>query len=153
MPPESDALLSFEDLAAGQTFPCGTIAVTAEEIVGFASRYDPQPFHTDAVAAEGSAFGGLVASGWLTASLTMRLMVTHHFRRGGVIGSGVDKVRWPRPVRPGDTLTAAIEVLRVRASDSQPGYGLANLRTTTTNQRGETVMVMESHVLVPRKAG
>ena len=143
----------YEDLAIGRTYRSEPIAVTIEEITSFAARYDPQPFHLDPAAGRESVFGGLVASGWLTASLTMRLMVKSEFRFGsGVIGLGVDSLRWPQPVRPGDTLTAAVEVVAMRASASQPEHGVVKIRTTTTNQRDEVVQVMISNVLVRRRA-
>lgn len=145
--------LHYEDLAVGRTFRNGPIAVTREEIIGFASRYDPQPFHLDAAAGEKSLFGGLVASGWLTAALTMRLMVQSEFRFGtGVVGLGVDSLRWPRPVRPGDQLTITVEVTATRTSESKPGFGVVKIRTTTTNQADEVVQVMVSNVLVRRRA-
>ena len=142
----------YDDLAVGRVFPSGSVDVTEEEIVTFARRYDPQPFHVDPVAAEKSVFGGLVASGWLTASLTMRLMVTSEFSfRRGVIGMGVESLRWPAPVRPGDRLTASVEILSLRPSQSKPQFGIAQVKTTTLNHRGETVQVVVSNVLVPRR--
>lgn len=143
----------YEDLSNGRTYRSAPIAVTLEEITTFAARYDPQPFHLDPEAGRESVFGGLVASGWLTASLTMRLMVKSEFRFGsGVIGLGVDSLRWPEPVRPGDTLTATVEVVAMRVSASQPEHGVVKIRTTTTNQRDDVVQVMISNVLVRRGA-
>lgn len=145
--------LHYEDLAVGRTFRTKSVDVTADEITTFAARYDPQPFHLNPVAAEQSVFGGLVASGWLTAALTMRLMVTSELRFGaGVVGLGVETLQWPRPVRPGDRLVATIEALAMRTSASKPTHGLAKLRTTTTNQHEEVVQIMVSNVLVPRRA-
>ncbi len=142
----------FEDLAVGGVYRSAAVEVTAEEITTFAARYDPQPFHLDRAAGASSVFGGLVASGWLTASLTMRLMVKSEFRFGsGVIGLGVDSLRWPQPVRPGDTLTATVEVMAARASASQPEHGVVKIRTTTTNQRDEVVQILISNVLVRRR--
>lgn len=144
--------LFFEDLAVGRSYRTDAVDVTAEEVRSFASRYDPQPFHVDDIAAKESVFGGLIASGWMTAALTMRLMVTGEFGFGaGAVGLGVDSLQWPRPVRPGDTLTATVEVLAARGSKSQPAHGIVKMRTTTANQRGETVQVMVSNVLVPRR--
>src|SRR5690606_20045006 len=112
----------------------------------------PQVFHLDPDAARASVFGGMVASGWLTAALTMRLMVTSELRFStGVVGLGVDTLQWPRPVRPGDRLTAAIEVVSLRASRSKPDFGVAKIRTVTTNQHGETVQTMTSNILVRRR--
>jgi acyl dehydratase len=143
----------YEDLAVGRIYRSGSLDVSADEITTFAARYDPQPFHLDAVAAEKSVFGGLVASGWLTASLTMRLMVTSEFQfGGGVVGLGVESLRWPAPVRPGDRLTAAVEIAAMRTSESKPGFGVVKIRTTTTNQHGNVVQVLVSNVLVPRRA-
>jgi acyl dehydratase len=147
------AQIHFEDLVVGRVYRTASIAVTAEEIATFAARYDPQPFHLDPAAGERSVFGGVVASGWLTAALTMRLMVQGEFHFGsGVVGLGVDTLQWPRPVRAGETLTASVEVTALRTSESKPGFGVAKLRTTTTNQRSEVVQVMVSNVLVPRRA-
>lgn len=142
----------FEDLAVGQEYRTGTVAVTADEAREFALRYDPQPFHVDPAAAAGSVFGGIIASGWLTAALTMRLMVLGEFGFGsGVIGLGIDTIKWPAPVRPGDTLAARMEILAARASESRPDFGVIKLRTTTVNQRGETVQVLVSNALVRRR--
>lgn len=142
----------FEDLMLGRTYGSGSVDVTAEEIVTFATRYDPQAFHLDDAAARQTVFGGLVASGWLTAALTMRLMVTSEFRFGnGVVGLGVESMQWPRPVRPGDTLTARVEVAAMRTSASKPDFGVVKIRTTTLNQRAEVVQIMSSNVLVPRR--
>lgn len=142
----------YEDLAIGQTFRSDTIEVTAEEIRTFATRYDPQPFHLDPEAAARSVFAGIVASGWMTAALTMRLMVMGEFHFGsGVVGLGVETIQWPRPVRPGDTLAATVEVVAMRTSESKPGFGIVKIRTSTTNQRGEVVQVMVSNTLVMRR--
>ncbi|MDO8544811.1 MAG: MaoC family dehydratase [Opitutaceae bacterium] len=148
----TDGEMYYEQLVPGQVYNSGSIAVTADEIKSFAARYDPQPFHLDSAAAEKSIFGGLVASGWLTASLTMRLMVKSEFKFGtGVIGLGVDSLRWPKPVRPGDTLSATVEIAGMRASESKPGFGVVKIRTTTSNQLGDVVQVMVSSVLVRRR--
>lgn len=144
--------LFFEDLAVGRVYRTASVDVTADEVKSFAARYDPQPMHLDPVAGEKSVFGGLVASGWMTAGLTMRLMVTGEFGFGsGAIGLGVETLQWPRPVRPGDTLSATVEVIAARESKSQLAHGVVKLRTTTLNQRGEPVQVMVSNVLVPRR--
>ncbi len=144
--------MHYEDLAVGRTFRTASVDVTAEEVASFAARYDPQPFHLDEAAARSSVFGGIVASGWLTASLTMRLMVKSDFDFGsGVVGLGVDSLRWPRPVRPGDRLTATIEIMAMRVSESKPGFGVVKIKTTTTNQRDEVVQVQVSNILVPRR--
>lgn len=142
----------YEDLTLGATYRSPTIEVSTEEAIAFAQRYDPQPFHTDAAAAARSVFGGLVASGWMTAALTMRLMVSGEFHFGpGVVGLGIDTLRWPRPVRPGDKLTAVVEVMAMRPSGSKPEYGIVKIQTTTTNQQGEIVQSMVSNILMPRR--
>ncbi len=152
-----DALLYLEDLAVGQTFRTGTVSVEPERIKAFAAEFDPQPFHLDEEAAGTSFFGGLVASGWHTASLSMRLMVTSGFKiAGGLIGAGVDEIRWPRPVRPGDVLHVEGEVLEVRPSRKSPERGIVRLRSKTINQHGDTVMEQTANLVVlrnPARAG
>jgi acyl dehydratase len=152
VPPGDLTPLYFEDLTVGARYRTGSIEVTAEEIVGFARRYDPQPFHIDIAAAEKSVFGGLIASGWLTAALTMRLMVNGEFTFGsGAIGLGIDSLRWPQPVRPGDVLSSEVEILSKRESQSRLEFGVVKMRTTTRNAAGKVVQAMVSHVLVPRR--
>ncbi|MDI3307836.1 MAG: MaoC family dehydratase [Acetobacteraceae bacterium] len=139
-----------DDLAPGQRFGSGRVTVTAADITAFATAFDPQPFHLDEAAARGSIFRGPAASGWHTAALTMRLLVGSEFRpAGGIIGAGMDELRWPRPVRPGDTLR--VEVLETRPSRSRPDQGLVKTRTTTFNQRDEPVQVLVANLLVPRR--
>jgi acyl dehydratase len=141
-----------DDIAVGQTFVTGTVEVEIEKVKAFAAEFDPQPFHLDAVAARASMFGGLVASGWHTAALTMRLLVDGEFQiAGGLIGLGLEEVRWPRPVRPGDVLRVESEVLDVRPSKSQPDRGIVKMRNTTRNQVGEPVMVQVVNIIVPRR--
>jgi acyl dehydratase len=144
--------LYLEDLAPGQVYRSGRRVVTAAEITAFAAAYDPQPFHLDAEAARDTLFGGLAASGWHTAALTMRLQVEGEFRpAGGLIGAGMDELRWPRPVRPGDELRIETEILEVRPSRSRPEQGLVKARTTTFNQKDEPVQVLVANLLVPRQ--
>jgi acyl dehydratase len=146
------APLYYEDLAVGQTFGTGTFMVEPEMIKAFAAEFDPQPFHLDQDAARASPFGGLVASGWHTAALTMRLLVGGELRIvGGLIGLGAEELRWPRPVHPGDVLRVESEVLELRPSKSHPGRGLVRVRNTTLNQDGEPVMVMVVTMIVPRR--
>ena len=147
--------LYLEDFTPGRRFGSGQVGITADEIRAFATQYDPQPFHLDEEAARGSFFGGLAASGWHTAALTMRLLVDGPLQpAGGRIGAGLDEMRWPRPVRPGDTLHVITEVLEARRSRSRPDRGIIRLRTTTLNQREEEVQVMVSNMIVPaRDAG
>jgi acyl dehydratase len=147
-------VLYLEDLAAGQVYGSGRLTVTAAEITAFAAQYDPQPFHLDDAAARGTLFGGLAASGWHTAALTMRLLVGGEFRpAGGIIGGGMDELRWPRPLRPGDTLRLETEVMEVRPSRSKPQQGLVKARTTTFNQDNEPVQVLVANLIVPRRPG
>lgn len=143
--------LYLEDLAPGMSFTNGPVSVTAEEIKQFAARFDPQPFHLDEKAAADSFFQGLAASGWHTAALTMRLMVTGSMPlAAGYIGAG-GEVTWTQPVYAGDALTVRVEVIEVNASRSRPDRGFALLRCETRNQRGEVVQVFKARVMVPRK--
>ncbi|GJD51361.1 hypothetical protein OPKNFCMD_4115 [Methylobacterium crusticola] len=144
--------LYLDDLAPGQVYGSGEVTVTAEAIKRFADAFDPQPFHLDEARAATSFFGGLAASGWHTAALTMRLLVEGAFRpAGGIIGAGMDELRWPRPLRPGDTIRLESEVLEVRPSRSRPAQGLAKVRTTTLNQHGEAVQVLVANLVVVRR--
>lgn len=146
------APLYFEDLTPGLTFRTGSQVLDAEAIKAFARQYDPQPFHTDAAAAKDSFFGELVASGWHTMAVSMRLIVDGEFRpAGGVIGGGVDEFRWPMPVRPGDTLTVVSEIVESRPSRSRPEIGLVRARHSTLNQRGETVQTFIANHVVQRR--
>ena len=141
----------FEDLKAGDRFKSGTYSVSEEQIISFAREFDPQPFHLDAAVAYKTMFKGLIASGWHTAAITMRLFVqTLNFAKGG-IGLGVDRLRWPSPVRPGDVLQVETKIFRLRVSRSKPGYGIVRLRNVTTNQRGEVVQTMSASALVLRR--
>ncbi len=142
----------FETIEPGDVLELGRRTVTEAEILAFAHEFDPQPFHIDAEAAAQSIFGGLIASGWHTCALTMRLMVDGYLSRAASLGSpGVEQIRWLRPVRPGDTITARIVVLEVRASQSKPDRGAVRMRTEVTNQAGEMVMTMESTGLIERR--
>lgn len=146
-------LLYLEDLLPGRVFETGTIAVDADAILRFAAEFDPQPFHLDPNAARETFFQGLAASGWHTAALTMRLLVDGPMRlAGGIIGGGVDELRWPRPVRPGDTLRARSEVLEGRPSRSKPDQGLVKMRTTTLNQYDEPVQIFVANLVVRRRS-
>lgn len=142
----------FEELTPGLVFRSGTATLDTAAIKAFARDYDPQPFHTDEVAAKDSFFGELVASGWHTMATTMRLLVDGEFRpAGGVIGGGVDEFRWPKPVRPGDTLTVTSEVVESRPSKSRTDIGLVRVRHTTTNQAGEVVQTFIANHVVQRR--
>ena len=141
-----------EDFAVGQTFGTGRVKIDKEQIKAFAAEFDPQPFHTDEVAARDTMFRGLAASGWHTAALTMRLVIQSEFKpAGGLIGAGFDELRWPRPVRPGDELHVESEILDVRPSKSRPEQGLIKVKMTTLNQNGEPVMVSIGNLIVPRR--
>jgi acyl dehydratase len=144
--------LYFEDFYIGQTFnSIGSFKVTAEEIKEFGQKYDPQPFHLDEAAGQGSFFKGLAASGWLTAAIVMRLRVASITVAGGMIGAGVEEMRWTTPVRPGDALRSEIEVLGVRHSQSRPNYGIVRTRSIAYNQRNEVVLRSTVNFLAPVK--
>ena len=141
-----------EDFSPGQIFGSGRLRVERERIKSFAAEFDPQPFHLDEEAARNSLFGGLAASGWHTAALTMRLLVESDLKpAGGILGAGFDDFRWPRPVRPGDELHLESKVLEVRASKSRPGQGVIKVKTTTLNQNGEAVQISVGNLIVPRR--
>ena len=147
-----DEEMCFEDFYPGQKFnSLRNYRVTAREIKSFGESYDPQPFHIDEGAGENSFFSGLCASGWLTAAIVMRLRVESIKVKGGMIGAGVDEMRWTHPVRPEDKLRTESEVLEVRRSVNRPGFGIVRSRTTVFNQHN--VMVMKSIVnwLAPLK--
>jgi acyl dehydratase len=143
--------LYLEDLTVGQRFMSETLTVDAAAIKAFAADYDPQPFHLDETAAASSLFGGLAASGWHTAALTMRLLVESGLPiAGGIIGGG-GEIGWPRPTRPGDVLQVETEVLEILPSKSRPERGMIVMRSRTLNQQGEPVQVMTMKVIVPRR--
>lgn len=140
-----------EDFAVGQKFGGGALRIEEEDVKAFARRFDPQPFHLDADAARQSLFGGIAASGWHTAALTMRMLVDGDMQiAGGLIGLG-GEIAWPRATRPGDTLTVESEVLEVAPSRSKPDRGVVTVRSRTLNQRGEAVQVATMKLLVPRR--
>jgi acyl dehydratase len=140
-----------EDLHPGQRFISGSHAVDKAQIKAFANQFDPQPFHLDEEAAKGSLFGGLAASGWHTAAITMRLQVESGLPiAGGIIGAG-GEINWPRPTLPGDILHVESEVLEIRPSRSRPDRGMATVRTETRNQRGEVVQTLTVKIVVPRR--
>ncbi|AOH87204.1 dehydratase (plasmid) [Sphingomonas panacis] len=146
------ALHHLEDFAVGQTFSAGPLRIEEDDIKRFAGEFDPQPFHLDNEAAGNSFFRGLAASGWHTAAITMRLLVGSDIRpAGGIIGAGFEELRWPRPVRPGDALHIESEVLEVRPSRSKPEQGMVKVRTTTLNQKNETVQVSVGNLVVFRR--
>ena len=141
-----------EDLQVGDRFESNTVSVTEHDIIAFARAFDPQPFHLDVEAAKQSVFGGLVASGWHTAAMTMKLFVTGGLRlAGGSVGLGVDELRWPLPVRAGDTLRLQTEIMEIRPSRSKPDRGIIRICNVTTNQKGEVVQTFFASVLVRRR--
>lgn len=139
----------FEDYSTGESFEFGAYLVTQEEIVEFAQRYDPQPFHVDPAAASASHFGGLVASGWMTAAVLMRMLCDHFISPVASMGSpGIDQLRWLRPVRPGDRLRARVTVGETRRSQSKPDRGSIIVRQELINQSGEVVMSQDGRALL-----
>jgi acyl dehydratase len=131
----------FDDYAPGTTYDCGSVGVDQADIISFAKEFDPQPFHVDPVAAASGPFGGLIASGWHTAALSMRLVVDNFISAEASLGSaGIDELRWPYPVRPGDTLRVRVTVLEARRSLSKPDRGIVKSLIETVNQDGRTVM-------------
>jgi acyl dehydratase len=135
----------FEDYVTGAVHECGSIAVEEAEILAFGRRFDPQPFHTDPDAASESVFGGLIASGWHTAGLMMRLFVDHYLSRIASLSSpGVDELRWLKPVRPGDELSLRVTVLETSRSRSKPDRGIVRSNIEVRNQQNEVVMTMRA---------
>jgi acyl dehydratase len=152
MPAQRETERFFEDFAVGQTFRSGTAAVTAPGIKAFAAEFDPQVFHLDEDAAQSSLFAGLAASGWHTAAIAMRLIVESDLRpAGGTIGAGVEDLRWPKPVRPGDVLHVEGEVIEARASRSRADLGIVKIRATAFNQLNEPVQVWTPVLMVRRR--
>jgi len=145
------AELYLEDFTVGQRFVSATHRIDADQIKAFASRFDPQPFHTDDVAAQTSFFKGLAASGWHTAAITMSLLVRSDMPiAGGLIGAG-GEISWPRPTRPGDVLQVESEILAVTPSRSRPERGTITVKSETRNQNGEVLQVLTSKMLVWRR--
>ncbi len=142
--------LYFEDFHLGQKFhSAGSARVSAKEITEFAEKYDPQPFHLDENAGKSSFFKGLAASGLLKAAIVMRMRVEAIHVHGGMIGAGVEEIRWTEPVRPGDTLRIETEVIGLRNSKNRPELGLVTIYTQTLNQRNEVVMKSTVKFLAP----
>jgi acyl dehydratase len=145
---ETPTALYLEDLHVGQRFVSGVYQMTEDRISEFASAFDPQPFHLDAAAAAASVFRGLAASGWHTAAVTMRLMVTGGLPlANGIIGLG-GELAWPKPTRPGDELAVESEILAISPSRSKPEQAIVTVRSTTLNQHREPVYVFTAKVLV-----
>lgn len=144
-------MLTFDDFEAGTVYPLGSVDVDEAEVLEFAGRFDPQPFHTDPVAAAETHFGGVVASGWHTCSMCMRLFVDGLLRDTTSMGSpGVDEIRWPHPVRPGDRLTGTYTVISTRASTSKPDRGIVNAVWELRNQDDVTILTMHGMTMFAR---
>lgn len=147
-----DGFFYFEDIQIGQKFTSGTKTVTQDEIIAFARQYDPQDFHTDPEKAKDTLFGGLVASGWHTAAMTMRLILDATPKmKGGMIGRSIEKMGWPRPVHPGDTISLQIEIIDAWPSKGNPKYGMMRTKNEVRNQRGEIVQEGEVVIFVPKR--
>ena len=143
--------LFLEDMRVGQTFRSGMHLLDEKQIKDFAALFDPQPFHLDDISARATFFGSLVASGWHTAAITMRLLVSGGAPiAGGVIGRNVE-IKWPRPTRAGDALSVESQILEVSTSPSNPNRGVITVRSATRNQRGEIVQIMTSKLQVMRR--
>src|SRR5262245_54803156 len=146
-PDREKVALFLEDLQVGQQFVSGTHRIDEEQIRAFAEQFDPQPFHLDPEAAKATLFEGVVASGWHTAAITMRLLVDNGLP---IVGAG-GEIAWPSPVRPGAVLQVESEILELRPSRSQPSRGVATIRNETRNQQGEVVQVLTAKLIVPRR--
>lgn len=144
------SLRYFDDLKISDRFLSDQFEVTEKAIVEFARNFDPQSFHLDPASAERTIFKGLTASGWHTAGVTMRLFI-QRLNFEGAIGLGVDELRWPAPVRPNDVLQVETEIVELRPSRSKPQFGIVRFRSTTRNQRSETVQTMFASALVPKR--
>lgn len=148
----SRAAASFDDFAVGQTFDSAPYTMELARMVAFATDFDPQPAHLSEALAADSQFGRLVASGWHTSAVAMRLLISDALPPilGGGMGAGVERLMWPRPVYPGDILRVRAEVTGARASRSKPDKGLVNMHVDMTNAAGQTVLTMDTTVMVPR---
>src|SRR5690348_15905958 len=143
----------WKDLSVGKVIDLGARAVPKEEVLEFARLYDPQPFHTDEAAAQKSIYGGLIASGWHTCAMMMRLLYDGLLKHAASLGSpGVEKVQWLKPVRPGDRLRARMTIIEARASTSKPDRGIIKSKWEVYNQNDELVMMMEGMGMYRRRA-
>ena len=148
----ADILYFWEDMAVGQVRDLGTISPTREEIIAFASQFDPQPFHLDDAAGEASVFGGLCASGWHTCAMAMRLMVTNFLSQTSSLGSpGLENIRWTKPVYPGDTLRLQSSVLETKPMGRRPDVGMTRNLWEMFNQHGDKVLHMEGWGMFRRR--
>ena len=149
IPPEERYL---EDYTAGSVYEFGSAVVEEKEIIEFARHCDPQPFHIDPVAARATQFGGVVASGWHTAGMAMKLLVENYLPRGSSLGSpGVDNLRWHRPVRPGDVLSVRVTIVETRPSQSKPDRGLLRSFVEVLNQNHEVVTSWRGMLVLLRR--
>ena len=148
---QDGARLYLDDLQVGQRFTSGTYLIDEARIKEFAAEFDPQPFHLDESAAEAGVFKGLAASGWHTAAVSMRLLVTGGLPlANGIVGLG-GEIAWPRPTRPGDILRVESEIVGITPSRSKPDQGIVTVRGTTLNQHGEAVYILTAKLLVPKR--
>lgn len=142
----------FEDFVVGSRRELGSRLITEDEIVSFATQYDPQPFHVDKEAAKRSIYGGLISSGWMTCAVMMRMLVDNMTSKSASMGSpGVDEIRWLKPVYAGDTLTVFVSVLDKRASQSKPDRGVVSTQWEAVNQRGELVCTVKGMGMYGRR--
>lgn len=145
--------LTFDDFQVGDVLELPAYTVEESEMLAFARQYDPQSFHTDSAAAKESPFGGLIASGWLTTAIFMRMQCDAFMLNSSCVGSpGVDEIRWLLPVRPGDTLRGLNEVVTVKPSRSKPDRGAVFSNVTLTNQHGDTVMTLVSRAIYLKRS-
>jgi acyl dehydratase len=145
-------MIWWEDFRVGDSTEMGRHTFSEEEILGFGRQFDPQPFHADAAAAGQTVFGGLIASGWHTCAVGMRLMVQSYLNRTVSLGSpGIDEIRWLKPVRPGDTLAGRLEILEVRPSRSKPDRGIVRARSVVVNQDDVEVLSFVATLLFKRR--
>ncbi|MDK9694999.1 MAG: MaoC family dehydratase [Siculibacillus sp.] len=143
----------FEDFAVGEVLDLGSRTVSRDEIVAFAAKWDPQPMHLDEEAGRASLAGGLIASGWHTASLFMRMACDTVLARSASLGSpGIDKLSWRAPLRPGDTLSGTMRITDARASTGRPELGFLGCEIELKNQRDETVLTMRTTLMMGRRA-
>lgn len=145
-------MIYWEDFRVGETLEMGAHTFTEAEIIAFGRQFDPQPFHIDPHKAQDSMYGGLIASGWHTCAIGMRLMCERYLNSAASLGSpGLDSIRWLKPVRPGDTVAFRRVVLEARTSSSRPDMGLVKNRWEASNQRGELVLTMEGWSMLGRR--
>jgi acyl dehydratase len=148
---EAHRIFYLDDLQVGQRFSTGVHALDESQVIAFASQFDPQPFHLDAAAARHTVFEGLVASGWHTAAITMRLLVAGGLPIAGGLVGRAGEISWPKPTRPDDILRVESEVLEITPSRSTPERGMVKVRSETRNQRGEVVQILVARLVVPRR--